>query len=210
VLPAIEWAFNAEVEPFAYDLEAAAAILDEGGWVAGADGVRVKDGTRLSFTLMTNAGNEVRENIAALSKDNLDGIGFDVELEIIEFGTVVGNLLGQTYDAVIIGWTGLGSDPEDSSFWAFRNDSPGGGFNFVSYYNETVENNLNEARSLAGCDTAARGELYREIQQQIHDDAPYAFLYVPLANNIWHTRVGGIDPGPWVVYYNVEDWYITP
>ena len=211
VLPAIEWAFNNDVTPYQYDLDAAAATLEEAGWVAATEGgVRSKDGQELSFTLMTNAGNEVRENIAAIAKDTLDGIGFNVELEIIEFGTVVEKLLGQTFDAVIIGWTGLGSDPEDSSLFAYRNDAPGSGFNFVSYYNETVEENLSTARSLPGCDSGERGALYKEIQQAMHEDAPYAFLYVPLGNVVWNSRLQNVDPGPWLTYWNVEDWYIAP
>ncbi|MBX3095096.1 MAG: hypothetical protein KF680_11250 [Cryobacterium sp.] len=34
-----------------YDVEAAKGILDKAGWTVGSDGVRVKDGVRLSFTL---------------------------------------------------------------------------------------------------------------------------------------------------------------
>jgi hypothetical protein len=30
---------------------------------------------------------------------------------------LVDQLLAQTYDMVIIGWTGLGSDPNDDAFW---------------------------------------------------------------------------------------------
>lgn len=213
VLPAVEWAFNEELQPYEFDTEQAAQILSDAGWEdTNGDGVREKDGQQLRFSLMTNAGNEVRENIAQIVKDTLESeeLGFAVDLEIIEFGTVVENLLGQTFDAVIIGWTGLGSDPEDSNFWAYRNDSPGGGFNFVSYYNEEVEEKLNQARSLPGCDTEERGQLYREIQEQILADAPYTFLYVPLDNTVWNTRLQGIDPQPWERDYNIEDWYITP
>jgi peptide/nickel transport system substrate-binding protein len=210
VLPAVEWAYNTELESPVFDLEAAAATLEEAGWVdSDGDGIRERDGMDLAFTLMTNAGNEVRENIAAIMDDTLSQIGFDVSLEIIEFGTVVGNLLGQTYDAVIIGWTGLGSDPEDSVFWHPRNDTPGSGFNFISYNNPQVTEMLDEARGLPGCDTAERGVLYKEMQEIILADQGYAFLYVPLGNVVYHQRVGGIDPGPWATYYNVEDWFIS-
>lgn len=213
VLPAVEWAYDESLQPYEFDTEMAAQILTDAGWEdTNGDGIREKDGQQLRFTLMTNAGNEVRENIAQIVKDTLESeeLGFAVDLEIIEFGTVVENLLGQTFDAVIIGWTGLGSDPEDSSFWAYRNDSPGGGFNFVSYYNEEVEEKLNEARSLPGCGVEERGQLYRDIQTQILDDAPYTFLYVPLTNVVWNTRLEGIDPQPWSTYYNVEGWYLMP
>jgi peptide/nickel transport system substrate-binding protein len=211
VLPAIEWAYASDLQPYELDTDAAAALLDEAGWVrADEESVRMKDGEPLALRILTNAGNETRENIAAIMKDNLDSLGFDITLDILEWGTVVPNLLGQQFDMIIIGWIGMGSDPEDSVFWAFRNDYPGGGFNFVSYYNENVDKWLDDAKSLPGCDTAARGELYRQIQGQIHEDVPYAFLYNPLGNTIWNTRLQGVNPGPWSTYYNVQEWYISP
>jgi len=189
----------------------AVSLLEEAGWTQASEGaVRTKDGKPLALRLMTNAGNETRENIAAIMKDNLDALGFDITLEILEWGTVVGNLLGQQFDMVIIGWIGMGSDPEDSVFWSIRYDDPGGGFNFVSYYNEEVEQLLFEAKSLPGCSTEGRGEKYKMIQELIHEDAPYAFFYNPLGNVIWNTRLQAINPGPWATYYNVEQWYLTP
>jgi peptide/nickel transport system substrate-binding protein len=159
---------------------------------------------------MTNSGGETRENIAVIMKDNLEALGFRITLDILEWGTTVTNLLGQQFDMLIIGWVGLGSDPEDSIFWAYRNDYPGGGFNFVSYYNEDVEGWLEQAKSLPGCSTTERGAIYRKIQEQIHEDAPYAFLYNPLGNVIWNTRLQGVNPGAWRTYYNIQDWYLTP
>jgi peptide/nickel transport system substrate-binding protein len=211
VLPAVEWAYNNEIEPYALDTEMAAQLLDEAGWVReGDEGVRMKDGKPLALSLMTNAGNETRENIVAILKDNLDTLGFDITLDVIDFGTVVQKLLGQQFDMVVIGWTGVGSDPEDSVFWAYRYDDPAGGFNFVSYYNPEVDELLFEAKSLPGCSTEDRGAKYKRIQELIHEDAPYAFLYNPLANVIWNTRLLEVNPGPWSTYYNVHDWYITP
>lgn len=211
VLPAIEWAYHADLEPYRFDPERAVALLEEAGWIdLDGDGVREKDGKPLKLRLMTNSGGETRENIAFIIKDNLDALGFSITLDILEWGTTVTNLLGQQFDMVIIGWVGLGSDPEDSIFWAYRNDYPGGGFNFVSYFNEDVETWLQQAKSLPGCSTVERGELYRKIQEQIHEDAPYAFLYNPLGNVIWNTRLQGVNPGAWRTYYNIQDWYLTP
>jgi peptide/nickel transport system substrate-binding protein len=211
VLPTIEWAYNDELEPYALDTEMAAQLLDEAGWVLPEGGtVRMKDGQPLALSIMTNAGNETRENIAAIMKDTLDAMGFDITLDILDWGTVVENLLDQQFDMVIIGWIGKGSDPDDTEFWAYRYDDPGGGSNFISYYNEEVESKVGEARALPGCLTEGRGELYKDIQALIHEDAPYAFLFNPLGNVIWNTRLQAINPGPWSTYYNVEEWYLTP
>jgi peptide/nickel transport system substrate-binding protein len=210
VLPAVEWAYNTELEPYALDVEKAAALLDEAGWMrADEESVRMKDGKPLELRILTNAGNETRESIAAIMKDNLDTLGFDITLDILEWGTVLGQLLGQQFDMVIIGWTNMGSYPEDSSFFSYRYDEPEGGFNFVSYYNEEMEKLLWDSRGLVGCDAGEVGAMYGEIQEIFSEDVPYAILYNPLSRVVWNTRLQEVNPGPWATYYNVENWYIA-
>ena len=210
VLPAIEWAYNDELEPYAFDRALAAEILDDAGWVAETEGgIRAKDGVPLSFMLATDTGSDVNENILLIVEDSLEKVGFDVTLEFLEWGALIDTLDNQSYDAVKIGWVGLGSDPDNSWYWTYRNDDPGFGFNSGSYYNETQEANIWAARSVPGCAPADRAPFYKENQRIVHDEQPYIFLYVPLSNTITHTRVNGIEPGPWSTYYNVEEWFIT-
>lgn len=64
-----------------YDPKRAAAILDEAGWLPGADGVRVKDGARLSLDFYFNANNAHEKTIAEAMQGNLRVIG--VELRVI-------------------------------------------------------------------------------------------------------------------------------
>ena len=136
----------------------------------------------------------------------MNGIGFNIEFEAIEFGTMVGEMLGQTFDMVIIGWTGLGTDPNDDSFWALRFDTPGSGFNFVSYSNDRVDELLKTGLAVPGCDPAERAPYYKEIQQLIHDDIPYVFVTGTIGNTGYTKRWQGVDPGPWSFYHNVEKW----
>lgn len=207
VVPAVEWAYNSDLEPYAYDTELASSILEEAGWVdSDGDGVREKDGQTLTLSLKTNAGNTTREDLGALVQDQLNSIGFQINFEAIEFGTLVGELLGQTFDMVIIGWTGLGTDPNDDSFWALRFDTPGSGFNFVSFSNDRVDELLKAGLSVPGCDPAERAEYYKEIQQIIHDEIPYVFVSGTIGNTGYTKRWQGIDPGPWSFFWNVEKW----
>ena len=211
VWPSILWAYNNDLISYAQDLERAQAILDEAGWVdEDGDGVREKDGRRLAFSLMTNAGNETRENIGIVAKDVLDSIGFEITLDYLEFGAVVDRLVGQTYDAVIIGFGGGPPEPDDSSQFSYRNDEVGAGFNFVSYYNETVEANLAEGKSVPGCAEADRAPFYLSNQEEIYNDLPYIFLHVDLENGVWWNRVQNYDPNVWNRWHNVQDWYIAP
>lgn len=216
VWPSITWAYNNEIEPYAQDLEKAAQMLADAGWVPGSATndadvpILEKDGVQLTLNLMTNAGNETRENIGVLTKDVLDGLGFNIQLEFIEFGTVVQKLLGQEFDMVIIGFGGGAPEPDDSSQFSYVNDEVGAGFNFVSYYNATVEDNLKQGKGVPGCLEDARAPFYQSNQVEIYNDVPYSFLYIPLANNVWRDRLQGIDPNPWSLRYDIEQWSLEP
>lgn len=210
VLPAVEWAFNDQLQPYSYDTELAAQLLEDAGWVdEDGDGVREKDGVPLSLSLKTNAGNTTREDLGALVQDQLNSVGFDINFEAIEFGTLVQELLGQTYDMVIIGWTGLGTDPNDDAFWHTKYDTPGSGFNFVSYSNPEINDLLEKGLAVPGCSTEERAPYYKQIQEILHDDVPYVFVTGGVGNRGYANKWQGIDPGPWSFYHNMEKWYLS-
>src|SRR5690606_17232262 len=71
--PAIAWAFNDSVHAPAYDPARAEALLDAAGYAKGADGVRLQ----LQFVYFQG---EPWGDIAAVIKDNLAGVGIDLEL----------------------------------------------------------------------------------------------------------------------------------
>ncbi len=217
VLPAVEWAHDPALEPYAYDTELAASLLDAAGWTdANGDGVRecngcatAEAGARLSLTLVTNAGNSTREELGVLVQDQLNGLGFDIAFEAIDFGTLVDELLGQTYDMVIIGWTGLGTDPNDDAFWHSRYDTPGSGFNFVSYVNPRMDELLEQGLSVPGCAAADRAPIYQEIQRIVYEDIPYLFVTGSVGNVGYSRRWQGLDPGTWSFAWNIERWSLT-
>jgi peptide/nickel transport system substrate-binding protein len=211
VLPAISWAHDASLQPYAYDLDQARMLLDEAGWVdSDGDGIREKDGQPLALSLLTNAGNTLREDLGALTQDQLGQVGFDINFEAIDFGVMVERMLGQQFDMVIIGWTGTGSDPNDETLWATRFDTPGSGFNFVSYHNPEIDELLTQAVTVPGCATEERAPFYQQIQQIIHDDLPYVMISGGVGNIPYNTRWEGIDPGPWSFFYNIHEWHLAP
>ena len=56
-------------------------MLDGLGWVAGADGVREKDGQRLSFSHKTTTGNQLRENVQLLVQQQFKDVGVEMMIE---------------------------------------------------------------------------------------------------------------------------------
>jgi len=79
----------------AYDPAEAASLLDEAGWVKGADGVRTKNGEKLSFTLYPNPYLQASQSVDELVDQQLTTLGFEVHLETYDVPTygqkVIGN-----------------------------------------------------------------------------------------------------------------------
>ncbi len=68
----------AKVTIYKYNPREAERLLDEAGWKMGADGVRTKGGKRLSFTLMTTAGNKTRELVQVFLQDKWKQVGIEI------------------------------------------------------------------------------------------------------------------------------------
>ncbi|BAS27686.1 ABC transporter substrate-binding protein [Limnochorda pilosa] len=111
--PANALFYTPNVAQYPYDLEKAAAVLAEAGFVKGNDGVlRDAQGNAVEFSLLTNAGNTQREAIGNLLSEDLGKLGIKVNFQPIDFNVLVDHLLsGEGWDAIIIGLTGGGIDP---------------------------------------------------------------------------------------------------
>ena len=100
------------------DLDEANRLLDAAGWAMGADGVRAKDGERLSVLYQTST-NSVSQAAQALIKQWWNQIGVEVELRSIDPGVYFGGDPGSpdTFqkfyaDVEMYGQQFDGTDPE--------------------------------------------------------------------------------------------------
>ncbi len=66
------------VTKYEYNREKAAQLLDEAGWKIGADGIRTKNGEKLSLKFMTTAGNKIRETVQTFLQNQWKAVGVDV------------------------------------------------------------------------------------------------------------------------------------
>lgn len=211
VLPSVRWAFDEDLGPYAYDEERSRELLERAGWTdENEDGTREKDGSSLRAVLLVNEENEQRVRIAEMVSDDLVAVGFDISLEVVEWPNVLWQQLGQRFDLVVSEWAGLGFDPHDDRLWSFSTDDPADTANFGSFYDAVVEREFEAARTQPSCAQEARAMRYRTIQNRIHEQAPYVFLYVPFKHVVWTTRLQGIDPSSWSLDHGFEDWYLRP
>jgi peptide/nickel transport system substrate-binding protein len=63
---------------YKYSPRDAERLLDEAGWKRGPDGIRQKGGKKLSFTLMTTAGNKTRELVQVYLQNGWKQVGIEV------------------------------------------------------------------------------------------------------------------------------------
>lgn len=69
---------------WSYDPKAAEKLLDDAGWVKGTDGIREKDGTRLSFAFTIPTATPTTENEANLLQSQLKEVGIEMTLSTVD------------------------------------------------------------------------------------------------------------------------------
>ena len=214
------WAFDEDLAPIPFDTEAAAALLDEAGWIdddndpstprVAQGAMYAADGTPFQFTLYTNEGNSRRGAIGTIVQDQLRQLGIVVDFQAIDFNTLLDIMDAQTFDAFILGWrNGYPDDPDQTSLFTPSGDIVGGGNNNTSYNNPRVNELMEQARTLPGCDPAARAELYHEIQALMQEDLPYVPLFDTEGMYAARTSVGGFSPFPSQLFWNVDRWTVA-
>jgi peptide/nickel transport system substrate-binding protein len=214
VIPTITWAYNTDLEPWPYDPERAAALLDEAGWLMNEDtGIREKDGMPLAFEILYSPGvTDLWDNIALIAQDQLSQLGMDVTLVPLEWGAFIEVLLGQEFDALVVGFGG-GYPPDPNgiagSITHSANDIVGSGFNMTSYVNPEVDRLLDEGKSVPGCAPEDRTPIYWEVQRILQEEVAYDFTVSPNQVRVLNKRIGGYELGPWwTVEYEIQSWTI--
>ena len=89
-----------------YDPDGAMALLEENGWVAGADGVREKDGERLTVRFSQLVGVPVSENEAQLLQSQLAEVGIEVEIVDVPVQDFGNTLTAGEFELMAFSWIG--------------------------------------------------------------------------------------------------------
>jgi peptide/nickel transport system substrate-binding protein len=173
-----------------FSLEKANALLDEAGWTVGADGIREKDGVRMSLKIATTTGNQLREQTEQVLAEMLKAAGIELVIENVPSDVLFAGWESDgmrdhgTYDIVMY-TTGPSTDPDSHLYSSFHSseiptaDNEGTGANFSRYINADVDAWLDEAGTIT--DTAARKDLYCKVIEQINKDLPRIYLYERLS-----------------------------
>jgi peptide/nickel transport system substrate-binding protein len=185
--PAFNWV-ESSVEPYPYDPEKAKSLLKEAG----------VDNPKLTF-YVTEGGSGMLDPVtmgSAIQAD-LEAVGFDVKIETYEWNSFLGRVnpgLEGKADMAEMAW--MTNDPDTVPYLTLRSDAmpDKGGFNSGYYSNPKVDELLEKAR--ASTDQAERGKLYAEVQEIVHEDAPWLFVANWKQNAVTTAAVAGFKLQP--------------
>jgi peptide/nickel transport system substrate-binding protein len=184
------WAYSPDIPSYDYSPDKAKQLLDEAGWNAGSDGVRTKDGQKLSLVVRTHSEDPDRKQLIQVLQSEFQNVGIDASTNTVEFPAFFQDVQDGKYQVGVIGWLNL-SDPDRATFRQFTIDGPA---NYGKYKNDQVDSLLKEARTTLDQNTA-KG-LYTNAVKQIVDDAPYIFVQYQEYIGMYTPRLQGFVINP--------------
>ena len=201
----------------AQDVAAANALLDDAGWLPGADGIREKDGVRLSMLYQTST-NAVRQKTQALIEEWWLEIGAETVLKDVDAGDFFGgdpdnpDTIGRFHADVQMYTSGPGADPQDylgnwRSSEIARAENDWGGGNIPRWYSETYDAVYEELED------APLGPERQALIIELNDLLVQNYVLIPLVNrasvsSAVGTGLKGVRPNPWdAELWNVHEWY---
>ncbi|MFD2706398.1 glutathione ABC transporter substrate-binding protein [Salibacterium lacus] len=155
--------FSDDVEGLPYDPEKAKELLAEAGY---------EDG--FSTTLWTNDDRE-RQDIAEVVQQQLQEIGVEVEIEVLEWGAYLDSTAQGEHDMFILGWSTVTGDADYGLYPLFHSDNKGEAGNRAFYENEEVDTLLEQARREG--DQEERKALYEDVMEILVEDAPMIYSH---------------------------------
>ncbi|MNS18349.1 Oligopeptide-binding protein AppA precursor [compost metagenome] len=204
------WAYSQDLEGVnGFDPARAKALLDEAGWRMGPDGVRHKDGLRLSVSFATTAGKKNRETAQLLIRHFLRQVGIEVRIDnhpgAILFGAYPhGFIKSGKFDMAMWAWD-TGPDPDNLNTW-HSSKLPPKGSNQTHYRNPEVDKLL-EAATLTFREDERR-PLYQKVSHLLAKDVPNVPLLYWTTLDAVNNRLTGFRPNPTSAgnLWNVADW----
>jgi peptide/nickel transport system substrate-binding protein len=219
LVPAPEMFASPNTDCLQQDMEGAKALLEEAGWVdSDGDGIREKDGMKLSILYQTST-NPVRQDFQAVIKDWWTELGVEVELKNIDASVFFGGDPGspdtfQKFYADVEMYANNfdGTDPEPYLAQYKCDKIPGPenqwqGENINRFCDPAYDALVDELSKTA--DMAKRAEIAIRLNEMLTKDS---YVVVPLVDrgrlSAASNTLGGVVLNTWdTELWNAQDWF---
>ena len=197
VSPANKFWFNTKLKAEPYSPETALRTLQADGFHLDSGGLKDRDGNAVVFSIITNAGNKSREQMAVMIQEDLQKIGVHVNVVTLDFPSLIARMT-QTFDyeAILLGLTNVDLDPNgEMNLWLSSSDNHQ--WNPQQKTPETAWeaeiDKLMRAQA-SSADAAKRKEAFDRVQEIVYEQAPFIFLINKNALSAVSTAVHGAHP----------------
>jgi peptide/nickel transport system substrate-binding protein len=209
-------------EPIPYDVNRANQLLDEAGWAKGGDGIRAKDGQRMSLRVTTYTGFYQEDNVVAwiaeLAKLGIEATAQNYTATELYSSFADGSpMFTGNYDLLFYDFAkDFGADPHLDYEVFYRSTnvpsaSNSSGRNINAVNSTEIDGLLDEAAG--NLDTAKRKANYCRISEIVNKEL-FAENYTGIIPN-WQMlspKVKGWTDGELYVWFGSEseNWYVEP
>jgi ABC-type transport system substrate-binding protein len=213
---ASSWALP-DATPQPRDVSAAIGLLDAAGWLPGEDGVRERDGRRLSSTIAVRPTSVDLFTFANEAAAQLAECGIELVVEELDLtgGTMLDQLLWPNdFDTLLLARL-LGPDPdsavrtfESSRITTEQNQADANPSGFTS---SLADHLISSARETL--DPVVRAEAYAGVQDLLAQDVPYWPLWYESSMSALSTRVrdahGPVDTSAPRFDWDISSWSLA-
>ncbi|KPP85648.1 MAG: peptide/nickel transport system substrate-binding protein [Rhodobacteraceae bacterium HLUCCO07] len=219
LVPAPEMFASDNIDCLTQDIEGAKALLEEAGWTdSDGDGIREKDGVKLSMLFQTST-NAVRQDFQALIKQWWEEIGVETELRNVNASVFFGGdpgspdtfqkfyadveMYANNFDGTdpqsYLSMYRCGNEPKPSSQWQGEN---------INRYCDPEYDELLEELSETGA-LEERGRIAKKLNEMLTKES---YTIVPLVDrgrvSAHSNTLGGVVLNTWdSELWNAADWY---
>jgi peptide/nickel transport system substrate-binding protein len=186
LLPEQHWAWTGDVARYEFDLNRARNLLEQAGYRAG------KDGIRLHLTMKTSTDDGTRLLAATLQQQLLQA-GIDLQIRSFESATFIQDLNRGSFQIYSLRWVGGNEQPDIFTSLSTARIPPRGQ-NRGRYSNPQLDKLLDQANQ--STDQQQRIADYRQVQQILARDLPAFNLWYPDSILIHRRRLSGITISP--------------
>ncbi len=167
--------YNSNIQDVAFNLDEGNRILEEAGYVKGADGIRAKGEVRLELRLQYPSDSSTYPRVADMIANWLSEIGVKATPEAVDPDSlVVATNPNADYDLVIWGW---GADPDPDFMLSVMTSEQyvEGGWSDSGYSNSEYDQLYLDQQQVI--DRVERQKIVWKMQELLFRDKPYIILY---------------------------------
>jgi peptide/nickel transport system substrate-binding protein len=213
--PANHFWFDEKLRADPADTAEALNRLAADGFHLEKDVLRDREGHAVEFSVITNAGNKVRERLAVMMQDDLSKMGIKLNVVTLDFASLIDRISHSfSYEACLLGLVNVDLDPStqmnvwlssaSNHQWNPEEKSPATDW-------EAEIDRLMRAQA-SSTDNKKRKEYFDRVQEIVAEQAP--FIYLVNKNALSAVSPTVRNAAPVVLrpqtYWNIDSLYLAP